>query len=42
MLVLSYMPNGSDIIAITNIFAAGTAFGSIIYFYLLTLFSTVT
>ena len=36
------MPDGPDIIAITNVFAVGTALSSIIYFLLLTLSSTVT
>ena len=37
------MPDGPNIITITaGAFAAGTAFSGIIYFYLLTLFSTIT
>ena len=35
------MPNSPNIITVTNIFTASTAFNSIIYFLLLTLFSTV-
>ena len=42
ILVLFYMSDGPDIVTITSIFAAGTAFGGIIYFYYRLLFSTVT
>ena len=42
MLVLPYMPNSPNIITITSIFTAGAAFSGILYFLLLTLFSTIT